>query len=97
MGEYDELHRDNGPVIDCTAESTAWYQNGYLHREDGPAVVYYNGDENWYLYGERHREDGPAIECVDGFKQWHFNGKYIKCSSQEEFLAIINPKLAMFW
>jgi hypothetical protein len=53
--------------------------------------------KRYYLNDLLHREDGPAIEFTGGSKYWYFHGKYIDCNSQEEFLAIINPKLAMFW
>ena len=42
-----------------------------------------------YNNGELHRTDGPAVEYPNGDKYWWFNGKYIKCSSQEEFERLI--------
>jgi hypothetical protein len=71
--------------------------DGRLHREDGPAHTLNSGDKFWYQNGKRHREDGPAIEFISGTKYWYFHGKYIDCNSQEEFLALINPNLTMFW
>ena len=34
----DELHREDGPAIECTGGHKSWYIEGKLHREDGPAV-----------------------------------------------------------
>ena len=45
--------------------------------------------------GKYHREDGPAIEFPDDTKMWYYKGKYIDCSSQEEFIRLI--KLKSFW
>lgn len=59
-------------------------------------IIYNYGDK--YCYDEKgqfHREDGPALEYFDGTKIWYFHGKWIDCSTQEEFLKII--KLRMFW
>ena len=42
-----------------------------------------------------HREDGPAVENNDGTKHWYLNGRWINCSSQEEFKRLI--KLKVFW
>ena len=72
-----------------------WYQNGKLHRIDGPAAEYANGDKYWYQNGQRHRIDGPAIECADGTKLWYYKDEKINCSSQNEFIRIINLKV--FW
>ena len=40
--------------------------------------------------GQPHREDGPAREYINGFKSWWYQGKYINCTSQEEFERIVN-------
>jgi hypothetical protein len=74
-----------------------YYLNGLLHREDGPAVEYVNRSKFWYQNGFLHRIDGPAVMFFDGDTYWWFHGQEISCHSQEEFLAITNPKLAMFW
>ena len=71
-----------------------WYQEDKLHRIDGPALEYPNGTKVWYKEDKLHRLDGPAIEWLDG-KGWYYEGKFIKCSSQEEFIRLLNLKL--FW
>jgi hypothetical protein len=71
-----------------------WRLDGLLHREDGPAYINDIGDEYWYLYGLFHREDGPAIKAHN-YVSWYFHGKYIRCSSQEEFERLM--RLKAFW
>ena len=70
-----ELHREDGPAVECSDGSKAWFLNGQLHREDGPAIERPGGTKFWFKYGELHREDGPAIERPDGYKEWHLNGQ----------------------
>ena len=77
-----ELHREDGPAIECPDGSKYWCLNGQLHREDGPAVENSNGVKEWWINGERHRENGPAIERPDGSKYWYINGKQL---TEEEF------------
>jgi hypothetical protein len=69
-----ELHREDGPALECPDGFKAWYQNGKLHREDGPAIEFTNGQKEWYINGCRHRTDGPAIEYSFGIKMWYLNG-----------------------
>jgi hypothetical protein len=71
-----QLHRENGPAVECTNGTKSWYVDGKQHREDGPACEYANGDKIWYIDNERHRTDGPAVECVDRYKSWYVDGKY---------------------
>ncbi len=96
------LHREDGPAfihptynVHGGNAAREWFINGKRHREDGPAVEYYNGNKEWFLNDELHRIDGPAIDYVDGLKGWYIHGKYIKCSSQEEFERLL--KLKAFW
>jgi len=42
-------HREDGPAIEYSDGSNAWYINNKLHREDGPAVEHDNGYKVWYL------------------------------------------------
>jgi hypothetical protein len=75
-----ELHREDGPAIECANGTKWWYLNGKIHREDGPAIECANGTKWWYLNGKRHREDGSAIEWANGTKEWYFHGEKInKC------------------
>lgn len=69
-----QLHRDDGPAIECADGDKRWYQNGKHHRDDGPAIEFANGDKSWYKNGEKHRVDGPAVEYANGSKHWHQNG-----------------------
>ena len=83
----------DGLIIDENGNKI-WYQDGHYHRVDGPAIEYASGDKSWLQYGEYHRLDGPAIDWENS-KQWWYRGKWILCSSQQEFEKII--KLKAFW
>ena len=65
-----QLHRADGPAIECSTGYKKWYLNGQLHRADGPAVERSNGYKEWWLNGQRHRDNGPAVEHSDGTKEW---------------------------
>jgi len=71
----EQLHKEDGPAVECSNGTKFWYQNGKLHREDGPAIEWVKGDKEWYQNGKRHREDGPAIKYVNGHKEWYKDGK----------------------
>jgi hypothetical protein len=87
----------NGLIVNERGDKF-WFLNDQHHRDaDYPAVERHNGDKEWWQYGKRHRLDGPAYKDAAGYEEWWVHGTYIECSSQEEFLAITNPKLAMFW
>ena len=68
-----ELHREDGPAIECSDGTKEWRLNGEYHREDGPAIECASGDKMWFLEGKFHREDGPAVEHADGEKWWFLN------------------------
>ena len=53
------------------------------------------GNKYWYLGFLLHREDGPAVELFYGYKEWWYHGKWVDCSSQEEFERLI--KLKALW
>jgi len=72
-----ELHREDGPAVECPDGRKYWYLNGKFHREDGPAVEHPNGTKEWYLNGELHREGGPAIEWPNGTKDWYLNDEEV--------------------
>ena len=78
----DQLHREDGPAIECSNGTKFWYVNGKYHREDGPAIEYADGLKFWFVKGKRHREDGPACEYANGVKYWYVNGKEL---SEKEF------------
>ena len=69
-----QLHREDGPAIECEDGHKEWYIHGKCNREDGPAIEGAYGYNAWYLNGKRHREDGPALETV-GYKAWYIHGK----------------------
>ena len=77
-----ELHRTDGPAIECFDGGKEWYFKGKRHREDGPAVERVNGGRAWYLNGDLHREDGPAVESTYGYRAWYLNGEKL---TEEEF------------
>ena len=41
----NQLHRTDGPAIECPDNSKYWYQYGHLHRTDGAAVELSIGDK----------------------------------------------------
>jgi len=97
-------------MIDCDGERltlhhynnySAWVnKNNLFHRLNGPAIFYKdNSWILWYKNGYPHRENGPAIYLKDESyrfgKEWYYEGKFIKCESQEEFERIL--KLKLFW
>ena len=70
----NELHREDGPAVECADGTKMWFLNGQLHRVDGSAVEYADGSKEWWLNNKLHRTDGPAIEWEDGSKFWYLNG-----------------------
>ena len=93
--DLDQLHRKDGPAVECANGEKYWYLNDKRHREDGPALEYANGTKCWYLNDQFHREDGPAIECANGDKFWYIRDKEINCKTNEEFLQLM--KMKAFW
>ena len=81
--EKDQIHREDGPAIECANGTKSWLINGKYHRENGPAREYANGAKYWYIHGKLHREDGPAMEYKNGDKYWYINGEEL---SEEEFI-----------
>ena len=77
------LHREDGPAIEYTNGSKAWFVNGVPHRMDGPAYEYANGTREWYVNGRLHRLDGPAIEWASGDKEWYVNDIFIMRGNEE--------------
>jgi len=85
-------HRLDGPAVEWSDGSKAWYVNNKRHRLDGPAVEGANGCKLWYVEGKRHRLDGPAIEYADGGKSWYVDGQRL---TEEEFDALTAPTLVL--
>jgi hypothetical protein len=49
-----QVHRKNGPAIECFNGNKYWYKYDKRHREDGPAVIFLhtnNTIEEYYLNG----------------------------------------------
>ena len=77
-----------------------YYKKGdrIYHRTNGPAVIGSNGTKFWYQNDLPHRLNGPAEEYYNGYKEWHYKGKYINCSSQQEFEKFLRlQNLKAFW
>ena len=86
----NELHREDGPAIECDDGRKYWYRNGLRHREDGPALEFSTGSKFWYKNGFLHREDGPAIEYADGVKEYWYNGFLCKeIKTNKELISFI--------
>lgn len=56
---------------------------------------------HYYKNGRRHRIDGPAVIYHEDHpfrpnaQEWHLDGEIINCSSQQEFIRLVNLKA--FW
>jgi hypothetical protein len=70
-----KLHRTDGPAIEWSDGSKAWYIDGKRHRTNGPAYKGVDGTKVWWVDDKRHRTDGPAVEWSDGSKSWWIDGK----------------------
>ena len=46
-----KLHREDGPAVEYSDGSKAWYLNGKCHREDGPAIEWTDVERLWYKDG----------------------------------------------
>ena len=68
-----QLHREDGPAIECANGNYVYCRNGLRHREDGPAVEW--GDIEYYRNGLRHRWGGPALERANGDKLYYSHGQ----------------------
>ena len=78
----------NGLHIDkCSCKF--WYKDGLFHRLNGPSIEYDKRIQRTY-YNEQAKY---TTEWIDGFKDWYYQGKYINCSTQEEFERLIMLKL----
>ena len=72
-----ELHRTDGPAVECSNGAREWYLDGKRHRTDGPAIEHADGAKYWYQEDKLHRTDGPAIEYADGTREWYLYGKEV--------------------
>ena len=45
------LHREDGPPINCDNGTVMYFLNRKLHREDGPAIIRKNGTIEYYING----------------------------------------------
>jgi hypothetical protein len=91
-GAERKLHRLDGPAVEYTTGSRAWFQNGQWHRLDGPAVEYADVFRAWYQNGLRHRLDGPAVEYADGSREWWLNDVQ---HTEESWRAAMQPVVEM--
>ena len=57
-----ELHRTDGPAMECIDGTKFWMINGEFHREDGPAVEWNNGWKRWYLNEIEYYEEEHKVE-----------------------------------
>jgi len=75
-----QLHRLDGPAVECADGLKQWFVNDKRHRLNGPAVEYTDGFKEWYVEGRRMTEEEfneyikPKPTCegkivkVDGIK-----------------------------
>jgi hypothetical protein len=65
-----QLHREDGPAVECSNGNKYWFLNGKRHREDGPAIESNGGYKSWHLNGEYLTEQefngrmAPAVEMT---------------------------------
>lgn len=71
-----QLHREDGPSVECPNGTKYWHQNGRQHRVEGPAIEHADGRKEWYQNNQLHRINGPAIEIPNGHKEWWVDGKH---------------------
>jgi hypothetical protein len=88
LNKDGQLHRTDGPAVECIDGSKEWFINWKRHRVDGPAIELLNGFKAWYQHDKLHRIDGPAVELVDGGKQWWIEGREY---TEEDFYKKLNP------
>jgi len=72
--ESNELHRIDGPAVECIDGTKSWYLNGSYHRIDGPAVEYSHGEKLWFLHGVELTES----EFFDKTKKASCENKVVK-------------------
>lgn len=91
--QYGELHRENGPAVECLDGIKIWLKRGKIHRDEsqpcttyptgiGPAVECPDGRKEWLQYNKLHREDGPAVICELG-EFWFRWGKFHRGKSKK--------------
>lgn len=71
---YDGLglyHRKDGPALEFSDGTKAWYNHGEVHRIDGPAVIWENGEENWYLFGKVYSDQLTYWLAVSEWKKYN--------------------------
>ena len=79
-------HRLDGPAVEWSDGTKAWWVDDKLHRLDGPAIKREDGTKEWYVDDKLHRLDGPAVEDADGIKYWFVDGKRLPTEEVEEWL-----------
>ena len=53
-----QLHRTDGPAIECADGYKWWYLNGQRHRTDGPAIEEADGTKEWWFKGKQINKKG---------------------------------------
>lgn len=68
------LHREDGPAIEQSNGTKAWYIDGKHHRLDGPAVEFVDGYKAWYINGNEYTEE----EFNKKVNELTYNGKIVE-------------------
>jgi hypothetical protein len=55
--EKGQIHREDGPAVECLNGTKHWFRNGKRHREDGPATEWSDGIGFWYIYGKEFTQE----------------------------------------
>ncbi len=67
--EQNQLHREDGPAVECANGNKYWYQNDKCHRKNGPALEWANGDKVWYYNDELIGESDKGYS-QEQFEKW---------------------------
>lgn len=106
---FGKLHNENGPAIEFSDGTKAWYMDGLCHRWERdkdtglflPAVEWADGSKDWYHYGVSHRDEIdpetglslPAMILADG-SRYHLVNGFRHC---EDGPAIYTQYTIQYW
>jgi len=82
------LHREDGPAIECSDGRKEWYKEGKLHRIDGPAMEYLDEIKTWYiednLYSPEDLSDLINSSFYLGKEKGQYNLEWLRFLAEEE-------------
>jgi len=63
----DQIHRTDGPAIECINGTKKWFAYDKLHRIDGPAIEWNTGGKVWYINDKKYSEQS-FHDYISGLK-----------------------------